>query len=172
MTSDQRAVAQALLDSSGTEFLTLIASLTPAQWTAQPASGWTIAQIAEHVVLAEVALLRKVKALLLTAPAEALAEAPASLETLKTILAGRKGRVEAPAPLHPAGTWTQAETTERFLAHRDEARAFIASSEQPLEKFHAPNAFFGPLTAWQWFIYAPMHTQRHLLQIREILQSQ
>jgi DinB superfamily len=171
MTPDQRQTALTLLNASASAFLDTITPLTPAQWTHQPnPEQWSVAQVAEHVVLAEAALFRKVQALLAAPPnSEPLESTPATLAELNQVLAGRQGRVPAPPTILPSGTWPQTEVTERFLAHRQHLLAFIETNQQPLDHYSANNAFFGPLSAFHWLIYAPLHTQRHLLQINEIL---
>lgn len=171
MTPDQRQTALTLLNDSATAFLAAIPPLTPAQWSHQVAADqWSVAQVAEHIVLAEAALFRKVQALLAAPPnPEPVENATTTLDALNRVLAGREGRVSAPATLSPSGAWSQTEVTERFLAHRENLRDFIETNQQPLDHYTANNGFFGPLSAFHWLIYAPLHTQRHLLQIAEIL---
>ena len=171
---EQYQTALTLLDISSAAFLAAIAPLTPRQWTTQPGPArWSPAQIAEHVVLVEIALLRKVRTLVATSPSPQPATesdfGPAVLARLTEALAGRQGRVDAPASLHPSGGWTQPEVRERFQTHRAQLHEFLLTNAQPLHLYTAPSPFFGPLSAYHWLLYAPLHTQRHIKQLDEAL---
>lgn len=176
MSPEQHQAARTLLDASSASFLEAIEPLTPLQWSARPGPGqWSPAQIAEHIVLTETALFRKVQAMLATPPdgdhGVESATDPAIVTRLTAALAGRQGRVEAPATLQPSGTWTPLEVCERFQAHRAQIHHFLQTNDQPLHHHTAPSPFFGTLNAFHWLLYAPLHTQRHVQQLHEALRD-
>ncbi len=169
MTPEQKITTQRLLDESSSAFLEIIHSIPDDRWKVKPAEDrWSVAEIAEHIVLVEAALLRKVRGLLATPPASVVLGDPSTLDRLTEGVAGRQGRVQAPTTLLPTGEWTKAEVMAKFGAHREAMELFVNTNTESLDHHTAPNAFFGTLTAFDWLVYGPLHTTRHIHQLREI----
>ena len=85
-------------------------------------------------------------------------------------MAPRLGRVSAPEPLVPKGDMTKAEAKARFEKQRAAFVKFARETDAALKEHTAehPFAMFNPLNAYQWLIYAPLHTMRHDKQIAEV----
>ena len=69
---------------------------------------------------------------------------------------------------------TRAEAQSRFEAQRAETVQFVRETNAPLKEHLAkhPMPVFDPLNAYQWLIYAPLHTMRHDKQIAEVKATQ
>ena len=85
-------------------------------------------------------------------------------------MAPRLGKATAPEPIVPSGKMTQAEVRETFLKQRAEIEKFAKTTEVALKEHTAEHPFpvFGTLSAYQWLIYVPLHTERHDKQIAEV----
>jgi hypothetical protein len=173
MTDGDRTNAAKWLEKSRTEFLAAIQGLSEEQWKWKPAPDrWSIAEVAEHVVLAEAGQFANVKMALAGSPNPAWEEQTArKTAMLETVLAGRMGKAQAPEAIVPKEGLTRAQAVERFERQRKEIVQFAAGTDLPLKQYTLPNAFFGPLNAYQWLLYAPLHTLRHNQQIAEVKAS-
>jgi hypothetical protein len=172
MTAAERAKALQYLEESRVEFLAAIDGVTDAQWKWKPApEKWSVGEVAEHIVVAEGAMFQKIQEAL-AAPANAAWEekTKGKTEMIEMVMAPRLGRVSAPEPLVPKGDLTKAEVKARFEKQRAEFVKFTRETGAALKEHTAehPFAMFNPLNAYQWLIYAPLHTMRHDKQIAEV----
>jgi hypothetical protein len=172
MTAAERTKVINWLEESRKEFLAAIDGVTEAQWKWKPApERWSVGEVAEHVVLAEASQFAHVKKAL-AAPAEPIWEklTKGKTEMIEYAMAPRLGRVQAPEPLVPGGKMTLAEVKQRFAKQREEIEKFARETNAPLKEHldEHPFPIFDPLNAYQWLIYAPLHTMRHDKQIAEV----
>jgi len=170
MTTDERTKAVNWLSESRREFLAAIDGVTDVQWKWKPAPDrWSVGETAEHIVLAEWSQFANVqKALAAPLNPEWEEKTRNKTQTLEAVLAPRRGKAQAPEALVPGGGMTQAAVKERFLKQREIIEKFARETEAPLKQHTVDNPFFGPLNAYQWLIYAPLHTMRHDKQIAEV----
>ena len=172
MTAAERAKVLKWLDESRQEFLAAIEPVNDAQWRWKPApEKWSVGECAEHIVIAEASMFQKVQDAL-AAPANPAWEekTKGKTEMIEMVMAPRLGRVSAPEPLVPKGEMTKAQLKARFEEQRARFVTFARETEAPLKEHTAehPFAMFNPLNAYQWLIYAPLHTMRHDKQIAEV----
>jgi hypothetical protein len=172
MTRSERAELIELLNKSEKEFLQAVESLTDEQWAFKPGPDrWSVAECAEHIVLAE-ALLFETATKSLTAASDEKWEATLSkTDVLRRALPNRSTKVDAPAAIKPRQEMTRPQLMARFREQRARALAYVQETEAPLKAHTAANPFFGPLNAHQWLLYIPLHHARHNLQIAEVKTS-
>lgn len=171
--TSERAGLIRLLHDSENEFLQLISGLTDDRWTRKTApEGWSVQQIAEHIVLGEKGILAKAEEAL-SSPPQAEWEA---VETRKTGFVGRvvpdrSRKAIAPNGLAPHHAWTRDETIARFKSGRARTLKFVEEIDGPLKAHLARHPFpvFDMLNAYQWLLYIPLHNVRHNRQIAEVL---
>ncbi len=169
----ERDRAMSELHATRKMFLDSVAGLSRAQWRFQPGPGrWSVAQVAEHVVLAEDAIYRFVTEEVLKKPAapEKSAEQRASLDRriLKEV-PDRSRKMKPRDDLKPTGKWaTRRSLIEHFKKSRDRTIVFIRETEEPLRSHFASNPVFGELDAYQWILFLSAHTARHVAQINEV----
>lgn len=134
---------------------------------------WSIAEIVEHLVLAE-STIRSVVDDVVAAPPrpELLTDGapPVKDQAIRMAITNREARrFEAPKALRPSGAITTvAEARRRFAEARAETIARLRGGEQPLRGHFATNPGLGQLDGYQWYLVAAAHVERHLLQITEI----
>ena len=172
MTKAERAELIELLNKSEKEFLQAVESLSEQQWSFKPGPDrWSVAECAEHIVLAE-ALLFETATTSLTATADdKWEETLRKTDILRRALPNRSTKVDAPAAIKPRQAMTRQQLMARFKEQRARALAYVQETEAPLKAHTAANPFFGPLNAHQWLLYIPLHHLRHNLQIAEVKSS-
>ena len=134
--------------------------------------GWTVAEIVEHLSIAERGIMRAIEGLLGPASSDGedgqtapKAFAPFSLDEQAE---QARGKIEAPEFLRPTGL-----PLSEGLARLTASRAALAGL-RPLFDLadysrRLPHPAFGPLNAAQWLAFIGMHEERHLRQIERIL---
>jgi hypothetical protein len=170
MTTEERTKVLQWLEESSREFLSVIGGVNPRQWTWGPGPDrWSVGEVAEHIVLAEARLFCQVMTAI-SSPINPDWEEQSLSKTarLEAILAPRRGQARAPEAIVPKGGMTAAQVRERFEKQRVEIVRFAAETEVAVKQYIVENAFFGPLNGYQWLIYAPLHTMRHVKQILEV----
>ena len=149
-----------------------IEGLPQEEWNYRPKdSGWTIGEIAEHIVEAEKTIYHKLKYELLTEENKKGVNSnfeEADKEILK-LTTDRSRKLNAPEAIQPKGRW---ETPEDFLVYfegiRNRTMEFVQNSKVD---FRLYSVYFLPLgkdmDGYEWLLIIPSHTQRHLAQIAE-----
>jgi hypothetical protein len=172
MTTEERIKVITYLRDSRKEFLAAIDGVTEAQWKWKPApERWSVGETAEHIVLAEKMLFANVQKAISSAPNPAWEEkTKGKTEFIEKVMAPRLGKATAPEPIVPSGKLTQAEVRDLFESQRVEIEKFARDTQVELKEYTVEHPFpvFGTLNAYQWLIYAPLHTERHDKQIAEV----
>jgi hypothetical protein len=176
MTDQDRARVRLLLQTSEKEFLDSVEGLTDAQWSFKPApvngrERWSIAECAEHIMLAESAIFSQVTAAM-ASPAVPDWEAKTDKKTLMLmkILPDRSHQATAPEAITPKSNLTRAEIMSRYKEARAKTIKFAETTDAPLKEHTKDNPFpaIGTLNAYQWLLYVPLHNMRHNQQIAEV----
>src|SRR5580700_4788730 len=133
------------LQLSKKNMLASISGLTEAQWRFKPATNvWSVAECAEHLVLAEDFLFFATQDVL-KSPA-VVRPATSNAQVDRAVVAGvldRSKKATAPEPITPAGGKfaTPAEAAREFTARRDKTIAYVKTTQDDLRIHTAP----GPL---------------------------
>lgn len=143
--------------------------LTSAQWTFQAApEKWSVAQVVEHLALAEDLFFDTVTQKVMSAPAGAADRD--FKKTDATVLANvpdRSHKVQAPDELVPTGRWSPQEALNHFV--RSRARTIQYLQNTPDLREHVMAGPTGaPLDAYEWILLAAAHSERHEKQIEEV----
>lgn len=157
-----------LLDINTSETLKLAKGFTRAQLLLKKQGGWSIIEILEHIVIVEGGCYK-----LLTKNSESVAETVELFghEKLNKLLIERRERkVQAPEGLHPKGAIKDVASFEQqFLLQRNFLKQNIDNKKIIVDKRTHKHPFLGDMTISDWLHFVPMHTQRHLEQIKDIL---
>lgn len=164
MTTLDETIAQ--LAQSDAALRLAIAPLSPAQWRWKPdAATWSIAEVAEHLVLVERGILFRLR----TAPADGFEKTEGKEQVLGNVTQ-RTVKFPAPARLVPAGKYP-AQTD--FEIDMSTARAATLDWAQDLDthlhQHVMPHPAFGELHGMQWLLMIANHTLRHIAQMREVM---
>jgi hypothetical protein len=172
ITPDERARAVKLLLDTNKEFFVAVEKLSDAQWSYKPSPfRWSVAEVAEHIMLTEAAIFSVIQRALAGKPnPDWEAKTAGKDQLVERLVAGRVGRVQAPVEIRPSGKMGRDEVMRRFKEGRDKVMGFAEHTSLPLKAHTYDNPFpvFNTLNAYDWLLYIPSHTVRHLKQIAEI----
>lgn len=143
--------------------------LSDAQWKFKPAPDrWSVAEILEHLVLAEDFLLENTRQKVMQAPAGKPDRDYKSTDRMVlSAVADRSRKVQAPASIQPRGGRPPQEAWNRFLQAREQTVAFLKST-QDLRDHVVDSPLGRPMDAYQWILYISAHTERHTKQMLEV----
>ncbi len=176
MSDRERGQLRQLLNLSQKEFLDAVENLNDAQWNfkSPPIDGrerWSIAQCAEHIVLAEGLLFSQVEAAM-AAPAipDWQTKTAGKTPLLLKVMPDRSHKAEAPEAIQPRQPWTREETIAKYKAARAKTIKYAETTDDEVKSHVKDHPFpvFGTLSAYQWLIYIPLHNMRHNQQILEV----
>jgi hypothetical protein len=157
-----------LLDSNTADTLEFVKRFSSAQLSLKKQDGWTILEILEHIVIVEGGCYK-----LLTKSSENVAETPEIFgqEKLNKLLIERRERkVVAPEGLHPKGEIKDVASFEKtFLEQRNLFKQNINSNKIIVDNRTHKHPFLGEMTISDWVHFIPMHTKRHVEQIKDVL---
>lgn len=168
----ERAEAVTLLAESRQLVVDLTKGLSANEWRRAPASvGWTAAEVVEHLVLSERAVLSLVKEDLAARPHVAVGKRT-RIRDMAVILAvtNRDRRFQAAEIVRPTRAFpTPAAALEAFGQERDRTIAYLGDTGDDLRAHLAEHPVLGEIDAYQWLLFLGAHTERHAAQIQESL---
>lgn len=172
ISAEERAKAIKLLKESQAETLEALEKLSDAQLKFKPApERWSVLECAEHIMLAEGQLFSAVQHAVDTKPnPDWEAKTKGKTEFLEDVLAGRKGKAQAPENIVPSGKLSREQVIQKFKEARAITLKFAEQTQKPLKAHTLGHPFpaFGTLNSYQWLIYIPFHNIRHNKQIAEV----
>lgn len=167
LTQGERDFAMSNLHASRKLFLDSIAGLSEAQWKFKPAPDrWSIAEIAEHLILTESMVFGTVTDKIMKS--EAVTGQPAATkeqdEAVLVRARDRSKKATAPDGLTPASRYfTPEAAAAKFRNVRDHSIAYIAKTQDDLRAHRGKT-----MDAYQYFLLLAGHTERHVAQINEV----
>jgi len=173
ITKDDREFAQSALQASRKQFLDSVDGASEAQWSFKPGPDkWSIAEVAEHIVLSEGLIFQAVQGALQSPAREKMPDARAMDEKIMAGVPDRTNKFKAPEQLVPHGQFkTSAEAAEAFKAARDPHIQYVGETQDPLREHFLKHPILGDMDAYQWILLMAAHTERHVNQILEVKAS-
>lgn len=174
LTPGERAALVASLTATQQQLLSAARQLTPAQWAFKPAPDrWSVAEVAEHLLLSDRALKGLVTEQLLTSAAlGADRPAPRAAEVTAFML-DRSQRFQSPDNVRPSGqVQTQEQFAKAWTAERGALIKWIASTDAALHGHAFQHPAFGMMDGHDWLVFLATHTARHMLQAEEVMRHQ
>jgi len=172
LTRGERDRAMSELHATRKRFLDSIGGLSQAQWNFKPAPEvWSIAQVADHVVVSEGELFDALQKKILASPAQPGKRGSnrAKDEQVLKVFPDRSQKRKAPANLEPAGKWAaQGPAVSEFKKLRDAHVAYVDQTPDDLRAHFTENRVMGEIDGYQWMLLISAHTERHVLQIEEV----
>jgi hypothetical protein len=160
------------LERTRNAFVTEADGLSEAQYRfVAGADGWSIAQIVEHVALAELRILEVIGQLpQAPAPSDTKTRGAARFTRLDATVPTRdQRRIVAPGPLVPRGTWASPATSlPAFVDARARTIAAAAAVDSEALEHVLPHRFLGELDLEEWAYFLAMHSARHTAQVLEL----
>jgi hypothetical protein len=176
VTSSELDRARLYLQQTQDEVVGATKGLSPAQWNFKPAPDrWSIAEIVEHMVLAQELILGPIHEQLAKAPAPSEPNTKAVDDAVINLVPDRTAKFQAPDVLQPTGRWTPAVSMERL--RKNYAQLMTVLETTPDLREHAIEALplkavskgvYNSMDGYQWVLAAAAHTERHTKQILEV----
>jgi len=141
-----------------------------AQWKFKPAPNvWSVAECAEHIVLAETYIFGASQQALKTPAVARLPTANAeSDKRLVVLIQDRSQKATAPESIVPSGKFTApGDAAREFTAKRDMTIAYVKTTQDEL-RIHSLAGPTGPMDSYQFLLLLSSHSARHTAQIREV----
>lgn len=167
LSQGERDFAMSSLHASRKMFLDAISGLSKAQWKFKPApERWSIAEIAEHVVLADD--LERVQGML-KSPAAPRGRVDSKQDArMLEKMADRTHKAKSPASMLPQGRWTTPEAVAaEFRQRHDRIIQYVQTTRDPLRS-HVAGSGENAYDVYQMILMLAGHVQRHVAQIEEV----
>jgi hypothetical protein len=172
LTQEEREFVIGMLEENSDKFLADIEKISETQWKYKPAVGqWSIAEISEHIVLADGLLLSIAQNSLKSAADNSKANALVDKEnSMIERLKDRTQKSRAPDALIPTNRYaTKKELIAAFKIAREKTTMYVKNTKDPLKNHIVSHPLFGELTAYQWLVMIPAHANRHVAQLEEVI---
>ena len=171
ITPQDRAKLVEYLTTTRDQVLAEAASLSEAQWNFKSGPDrWSVGEVVEHLALAE-PFLFDLQQKTVSGPAatpEQLAAAKGKDAVLLKAIPDRTQKAQAPEPLQPkTRIGSRAEVLAAFKERRQKTLDYAGNTKDDL-RARVGESPLGPLDAYQWLLFLPAHTERHLAQIKEV----
>ena len=132
-------------------------------------NSWSIAEIAEHVAVAEHGMFRAVEL-------GTEKTTPPDYERDRMVVkAGldRDMKSQAPERSRPKGRWKSlAEAVDAFAKSRTRSLEFVETGDKDPRRIESVHPLFGSLDGFQILLIMATHCERHAAQIEEIKRTQ
>jgi hypothetical protein len=165
------------LDSTRTDLSDAVQSVAADRRDQRPAADcWSVAEILDHLNIAERKTVKFITRALEAAKASGLAEETQTSSVLNTVptakIGDRTNRVTAPEAVLPRSDIDAASAWSALQESREKMRAVaLAGDGLALGEVKQPHAALGLADLYQWMIFQGAHEARHTAQIREIAET-
>jgi uncharacterized damage-inducible protein DinB len=173
LSQGERDRAMSYLHATRKQFLDIVNGASEAQWNYKPGPDrWSLAEVAEHIALSEDLIFKLANK---TAGGPAAADGRKSAATDEEIarkLTDRSFKANAPESLKPVSQWKSRDALAgQFKQWRDRTIEYVEKTPAELRTRLAPHPLFGDIDAYQWILLIAGHAERHILQMREVMDS-
>ncbi|XOV94892.1 MAG: DinB family protein [Bacteroidota bacterium] len=168
LSKEDRTFAVEYLKQTETNVVNKVKGLSPEQLSFKPyPDSWSIAQCIEHIALSE--------DFIFSLSQQALDGAIESVdpafdnETLIQVITDRSSKTKTFDALQPGNTYENSqEALDAFRKSRDAHISYLKRTQDPLLT-HYHKFPFGYADAYQVILFMAAHTERHTLQIEEVM---
>lgn len=169
-TRDRTKLVQ-YLTTTRDQVLAESSTLSEAQWNFKPGPDrWSVGEVVEHLALAETFLfdLQQQTMAGSAATAEQRGATKGKDDTILKAIPDRTQKAQAPEPLQPrTRLGPRDQVLAAFRERRAKTLAYATKTSDDLRS-RVGESPLGPLDGYQWLLFVPAHTERHLGQIREV----
>jgi DinB superfamily len=174
LTQHERDYAMSNLHATRKQILDVVSSLSDSQLNFKPGPNrWSIAQNLAYITASEGLIMDMLTGEILTSPAEAPSH-PADPDRRYSQIYDDAANPEsqedfATAAVPPDKPANAAALIAAFKARRDRTIAFVDTTTADLHAHFKENPRLGRLDAYEWILFAAGHSERHYLQMKEIM---
>jgi hypothetical protein len=170
-TEEERGSAVKLYKETADLFAKEIGGLSEAQLNfKEDPKRWSIAEVAEHIIIAENGVLSLITNRVLKAPVPiGKDDFRIKDQVIWMTVTNRNTKFNAPDQVQPKGKFkTKSEIMKAFKEARKNTMTFVEKTDIDLRNQFAENPVFGMIDGYQWFLFLNAHSYRHLEQIQAI----
>jgi uncharacterized damage-inducible protein DinB len=174
LSQKDRDAGVASLVQSRDRLLAAISGLSDAQWKYKPGPDrWSIAEVTEHLTLAEPVLFAFVKEYGIGKPPVVIPEDKRIPDSkVFELTLDRTVKNQAPDMLQPKGRWgTQDDLRKAFIDVREQTLNYMRTTQEDLRAHALNHSGLGLPDTFQWLLFISAHTARHTAQIEEVKAS-
>jgi hypothetical protein len=172
ITKEEREAAITELTKTQDLLLTTIKGLSEEQLNYRSdVDSWSIAECVEHIAISENNLFGMAMGAIET-PADPSKGGDGKMtdEQLMAIIVDRSTKVKTSEAFEPSGKFGSfEETLNAFLEKRKSNIEFVSTTDADLRNHYAQLPF-GSIDAYQALLFMSGHTERHILQIVEVME--
>lgn len=169
-TEKDRDFALKYLSDTKADFVKEVTGLSDAQLNFRAAPNrWTIAEVAEHIILSENMLAGLIQGQILKSAAVESSVFRVNDKGVILAITNRAEKFTAPEMLKPASRF---KTTNDLLTNFDKARnqtiEFVKANKVNMRNHFFENPLMGMIDGYQWLLFTIGHSERHLAQLKEV----
>ncbi|MCK6605154.1 MAG: DinB family protein [Ignavibacteriaceae bacterium] len=157
------------IDNSTESIISFINGCTEEKLNLRPVGKWSIADNLEHIILLERIVFVVLQRPQTNKSGETELYGYGKLE--KILIEGRTvNKVAAPDNVQPKGKYKNiSEAKDAFVVQREKLKQLIREGRLPELNSIVPHPYLGEMTVADWLNLVPLHSLRHLDQMRELL---
>ncbi len=177
MSKKERRYAVKYLESTMNELFKTVRNLNSDQWNYKPADGgWTVAGVAEHLLIAEQGFHGLISKRILSNEEYKTVPTDAEKKTNDQVIEFIRDRspdkrVKTIPSAEPKGVIkSPSEFMSKYQTARNLFKNYVSNTDDELNGYY----FEGPagtISAYQWVLLASAHTERHMAQMKEVIES-
>ncbi|PRX56671.1 DinB family protein [Flagellimonas meridianipacifica] len=172
LTEAERTMVIELLEETRDHMKSVINGLTEEQLNFKAEeSSWSIAECVEHLAISENAFGGFIQKTVASGANPALRDSlKFKDEQLMGIITDRSNRVKTTEAFEPSGKFGSfEETVKAFMEKRKEHIEYVRTTNDDLRNRYNSDLPFGTVDGLQVIIFAAGHTERHVLQMEEVM---
>lgn len=146
--------------------------LTNTQLNFKPTKdSWSIAECVEHLAVTENGFGGLIQKTVGAGPNPALKDSLVFKdEDIMANISNRSNKVKTSEAFEPSGQFESFEKTlQAFIDKRNSHIEYVKTTEDDLRNRYSKDLPFGPVDGVQLIIFAAGHTERHVLQMKEVM---
>ncbi|RDY59605.1 DinB family protein [Flagellimonas nanhaiensis] len=136
--------------------------------------SWSIAECVEHLAISESAFGGLIKRTAASEPNPVLKDSLVfNDEQLLKVITDRSQKVKTSEQFEPSGQFgSHEETVEAFMTKRNEHIEYTKTTEDDLRNRFSKDLPFGTVDGVQLLLFAAAHSERHILQMEEVMATE
>lgn len=168
LTADDKAKAKKYMEETRQDVIDATKNLTAEQWTFKPGPDrWSIAEVMEHISIAEDFLFENAVEKAAKNPAGAPDRDYKKTDAaIYAMVPDRTVHRQAPGPLVPTGKVTGPDALDHFLKSRTRNIEFLQKMEGT--RGGVADGPLGPTDEYEWLLFISAHSERHTKQMLEV----
>lgn len=172
LTEEERRMVNQHLAETRDHMLDVLDGLTDEQLNFKPGDGsWSIAEGVEHLAILETTFKDLVHKSVADGPNPALKDSLVFKDDqIMPMVTDRSSKVKTSEAFEPSGKFgSHEETLQAFLEKRGELMDYVKTTEDDLRNRFNSDFPFGTVDALQLIVFTAAHTERHVLQMEEVM---